>query len=475
MNDCKQLLNFSFNYEQFVKQGSEIIKSNTVKVIQWSLAELQTISQKHSGFKEVSYYDALEIYRLFFRKAPQGFSSLNEAFANKRNVRRLAWYLTISERNNPAIINSEYFKMSLELFHNKWQDSMFLALFDSLLKCWHSADQRNKLILIKFLSEKINTYTGKRHTILKIQQSNRKFFLEINGGVLLGGKLFQENVSLKDVLDYCELPKHMLIYEYWSDVATTYTVHVLKSNKLDDYYIDSIYDFLKNHNNLDTSKKCLVKIIIKCNTLNDLNLQKKIQVIAYKLIGDPANEYKWAPWSGANDGDKREIEQARRILNEWITREFINLFFEKIAIDEDRKEFWLRYTKHISFFKIYCRPLIQQSLYRDERINQIAVNRVGTLKGSGGSELSAFIMVINNYVLIEFSAKNNACYAYKENSDYCPDISKHENYISHLKLSGMAVIPANYRYGYYTEGRLYHKKYNWQEFFAGWLYDYVGV
>lgn len=196
---------------------------------------------------------------------------------------------------------------------------------------------------------------------------------------------------------------------------------------------------------------------------------------ALHLIGDPANDAYWEPWEWASQEDRSNLKRAQAILNEWLTRRFITIFFDKIAMDSDRKTFWLKYVRSISRFKIYGSHLTQYSLSQDERVRSNLDARFGILQDGGGNQ-SALVMVVKDYVLVEFSLKGAAFFAYRSSNPLCPNISYSSIRTRQLKLDTELLMRRmnNQVLSHRAEGRFAHHL-GWERFLKWWLERYVGV
>ena len=228
---------------------------------------------------------------------------------------------------------------------------------------------------------------------------------------------------------------------------------------------------MQKHNSSITSKRLISKIIIQANQPQFATVQDKIKKIAFTQIGDPSNISNWTTFENATEIEKREIIQGRNILNEWITQQFINVFFNVCINDERRKKFWLRFASKISSFKVYGPLHTKNILKRDERIAEYVDARFETV--SSKRDVSAFILYIGDYMLIEFSNEGYAFYAYKINSSLRPSLNYQLNSVDDLRNGSMpmAVHSDNY-YDYFNdEGRLTHRDGNqiWETRFNSWM------
>ncbi|MCI0501817.1 MAG: EH signature domain-containing protein, partial [Epsilonproteobacteria bacterium] len=276
---------------------------------------------------------------------------------------------------------------------------------------------------------KIQEYSGKRKMILNIRE-NSNFFLDRKGAVKLSLNLLSHSEDLPDICTHLKLPKHMKHYEYFSEVAAAFVHFALRKPSFEDL-ISHIIDFLHEHRDLKTAKKCLSKIILKLAQSFNLELQEDVKKVSLELIGDPINDALWAPWQNATREDIKELRNAQQILNEWINRQFINIFFQKISMNDDRRNFWLRYIKHISRFKIYSHKWVYNTLAYDIRIKDSLKERFGFIQGVDRNQ-SALILFIKDYLFIEFSQTGNALYIYKPGTINRPDVSKESIHRSDL-------------------------------------------
>ena len=147
------------------------------------------------------------------------------------------------------------------------------------------------------------------------------------------------------------------------------------------------------------------------------------------------------------------------------------MFFNVCINDERRKKFWLRFASKISSFKVYGPLHTKSILKRDERIAEYVDARFETVTSK--RDVSAFILYIGDYMLIEFSNEGYAFYAYKINSPYKPSLSYQLNSVDDLRNASMpmAIQSDNY-YDYFNdEGRLTHRDGNqiWEARFNSWM------
>ena len=129
------------------------------------------------------------------------------------------------------------------------------------------------------------------------------------------------------------------------------------------------------------------------------------------------------------------------------------MFFNVCINDERRKKFWLRFASKISSFKVYGPLHTKSILKRDDRIAEYVDARFETVFSK--RDVSAFILYIGDYMLIEFSNEGYAFYAYKIASSYKPSLNNRLNSVDDLRNSSMplAIHSDNY-YHYFNDANI---------------------
>jgi hypothetical protein len=402
-----------------------------------------------------------------FKKFKSSINSTNASF-ERRELRTLTYSLTYSEQNTQTIFSNENeLKYALVLLETNWRDSFLVGLIDCFLRNWETKHQNLLEQLEQFIVQKLDNYQGNRSALISFK-NNKRFFSTKNGDLVLGDTISKLNKPIQEATKILGVPESWLDYPYFSKVIVTYYERN-KSKIVDE--IDNLNDVLQKHNSTITSKRLISKIIIQTNQPQFTVLQDKIKSIAFKQIGDPSNIANWTAFENAIETEKGEIIQARNILNEWITQQFINVFFNVCINDDRRKKFWLRFASKISSFKVYGPLHTKNILKRDDRISEYVDARFETV--SSKKDVSAFILYIGEYMLIEFSNEGYAFYAYKINSAYKPSLSYQLNSVDDLRYGSMPMaIQSDAQYHYFSdEGRLTHRDGNqiWETKFNSWI------
>ncbi len=463
MND---ILEFHFLPSALQQAAQKIIPTSLTQLNEIRIDKLKKITEQVGA---ASFnFNGNNLIPQVFKKFKSSIQTNNTGF-DRRELRTLTYSLSYSETELSAIFNNEKeINYALQLLSSNWRDSFLIGIIDCYLKNWETENRTSLNTLADFIGEKLTAYNGNRNTINAFKK-NLKYFDLKNGDLVFGNELALNNVSIKEAPKILSLPESWFLYPYFSKVLVAY--YDKKQNDLINL-IDDFENALDFHKNSNTNKRIVSKFIIQANKPEYSALQGKVKHLAFKFIGDPENKSVWADFNNATEKEKSDLINARKILNEWITRQFINVFFNVCINDERRKRFWLKYAPQISSFKVYGPSFTKTLLKRDERIAEYLEARFTTVYSN--RDVSAFILYIGDYMIIEFSNEGFACCAYKMSSPNRPTLNSRLNSVEDLRNSSLPLAiqsDANY---YYTseEGRLFHNS-NWEHKFNHWLKEKV--
>lgn len=466
MLSVNDILEFHFTPSAFQQTAQKIIPTNLSQLNDIRIDKLKKITEEVG---EASFnFSGNNLIPQVFKKFKYSIQNNNVLF-DRRELRTLTYSLSHSEAGQSAIFtNEKEINYALQLLNSNWRDTFIIGIIDCYLTNWETENRTSLNRLAVFIGEKLKAYKGNRNTINAFK-NNLKYFDLKNGDLIFGNELALKNAPIKEATKVLFLPESWFSYPYFSKVMVAYYDKKQNelSNLIDDF--ESVLDFHKNSN---TNKRIVSKFIIQANKPEYAILQDKVKHLAFKFIGDPENKSVWADFFNATDKEKSDLLNARKILNEWITRQFINVFFNVCLNDERRKRFWLKYVPQISSFKVYGPSFTKTLLKRDERIAEYLDARFTTVYSN--RDVSAFILYIGEYMIIEFSNEGFACCAYKLSSPNRPTLNSRLNSVEDLRNSSLPLAiqsDANY---YYTsdEGRLFHNS-NWEHKFNHWLKEKV--
>jgi len=466
MQNVNDILEFHFLPSALQQAAQKIIPTSLTQLNEKRIDKLKKITEQVGA---ASFnFNGNNLIPQVFKKFKSSIQTNNTGF-DRRELRTLTYSLSYSETELSAIFNNEKeINYALQLLSSNWRDSFLIGIIDCYLKNWETENRTSLNTLADFIGEKLTAYNGNRNTINAFKK-NLKYFDLKNGDLVFGNELALNNVSIKEAPKILSLPESWFLYPYFSKVLVAY--YDKKQNDLINL-IDDFENALDFHKNSNTNKRIVSKFIIQVNKPEYSALQDKVKHLAFKFIGDPENKSVWADFNNATEKEKSDLINARKILNEWITRQFINVFFNVCINDERRKRFWLKYAPQISSFKVYGPSFTKTLLKRDERIAEYLEARFTTVYSN--RDVSAFILYIGDYMIIEFSNEGFACCAYKMSSPNRPTLNSRLNSVEDLRNSSLPLAiqsDANY---YYTseEGRLFHNS-NWEHKFNHWLKEKV--
>lgn len=145
--------------------------------------------------------------------------------------------------------------------------------------------------------------------------------------------------------------------------------------------------------------------------------QPALRDAAVAVIGNPwLKRTTWDAW--VKIASEQPDDEAREMVNGWLTRRLITDFFELLSADgqadQRRLNYWLRFVPVIEgtpWLALGPDALRNNSQpYRDLR--ERAKGRLLRLENPGASSNNAFIMKMGEWLIVEFGMTGNACYVY---------------------------------------------------------------
>ena len=450
MSSAKKLLEFNFFASQFAARAPKLLAVPTEQ-----LATLEKIIGTHdSGDTAPPTRESLrEVYYQFITIPERNFFS---EFNSLRRTRQLVWTLTYTENKLPRIVDTPKLQNALQLIEKNFRSTMLPGIFNALLQAW---DTPNAASLQVFLKKHLTRYTGSRKSILKLK-TNMAWYCEEDSPTNLAMYLIHSPNRLSDVWTFLELPDYMHRYTYFGEVATAYTTF---SNQMILKHVKDVVEFIKKHNNDETSRIVLSKLIEKLGVDATESLRQSVQSYVLQDWQDPRIAGADVRWRNVSD-------KARRIFTQWITKEDLRFFFDVVAKACNdpkfayRKAFWMAYFERITF----CRPVLRgdaEHLFRHDpqAMRYYRDRRPAELKG-GNSNQHAFIIQMAEFTFVEFSTAG-ACYVYR-NADLPFELGDSEYYMRELRSWSFA------------KHRVIHRgseDYYWQDEFASWLEREIGI
>lgn len=102
----------------------------------------------------------------------------------------------------------------------------------------------------------------------------------------------------------------------------------------------------------------------------------------------------------------------------WLAQEDLDDFYrlckDEKEVDDRRLRFWLRFKRQMSYTMILLGPALRSSRARDVHdFIKRKGDRLGDLVNSNAASNNALMMCVGDWLFVEFSQKNNACFAFK--------------------------------------------------------------
>ena len=433
-NPSKSLSGFHFSFASLQQAAEELITTAMQTDLVQQTNYLKTMIDTHI---ERSMLPDKNI-RLTFLKFKTAYrqQTLETDFDNPTLLRRLSYCLTFAYDNSTLIIENEYETQALlNVLNMYWRDSFIIGLFSSMIQCWECENRRPFERLHHFIITKIKDYQGERPSILRLK-AHVDYYQHTHGPEQLSRDLFDNRIGALLAPEYLGLPRRWIEYEYFSKIIAAYFEQGEEDREAR-YF--QIFRILEIHTSKTTAKRIISRMIVELHQEPNLTLQSQVKQLAFKRIGDPAFDAYWTPPHSANEAEIEQIEAARKILNGWITAEFIAVFFETCLNDERRKNYWLRYAKSITHFRVIGSKGMLQELEQDKRIKEYLPTRFQALPGRAASK-SAIMMRMNKYTLVEFSDTGFAFYAYRQDHPHCPAFNTLYTGLEELRDARMPII-----------------------------------
>lgn len=398
------ILGFQFSARDYALAAKSLFNISEKKAWEKCIQDLERIAD-NCRVKDEPIPDKLESAQVYAR-----FSSLYKtpslADFSTRELRMLTYSM--------HYINTvPMMKALVSLLDQHWRDRFFNGLLYYLLSNWDDTEDDIKEPVLELMQKRLKDYQGKRDKFMILKNNVR--FLTLEGPELLGLTLRQKDkgqkiaCSLNNISSMVfGMSKDRLDLQFYSRVIVAYFEKDALAR------LDLMEQILKEHNYAPTAKRLIPAIILN-DSKNAIEKEKEaIKTLAVSEIGDPSERSRWKLPIGTHE-EQDNLEQARQILEQWIKRKFISVFFEKCVQDPRRKKFWLDNADMISDFDIYSTSRTKSILLQDSRISKLVERKVIVLKDKVDSALSALGMSISGYYFIEFSESGSgSIYIYKE-------------------------------------------------------------
>lgn len=402
-NELAKILGFNFSAGDYALAAKTLLSRSEKKGIDDNIKRLEAIAESCRGFEE--RVPDKSITDQVFNRFRLAYKNPQKLSLSSMELRMLTY--SMYRMNTLPMMNSFIY-----LLNNNWRDRFFNGLLYFLLSNWDDTDSKIIELVINLFQSRLDSYKGKRDKYLILKKNRR--FLSQEGPELLGITLSQRDkgqtiaCSLRTAPSvFFGLSRDKIDLQYYSRVIVAYfEKDGLSRLKLMEAVLDE-------HNYAPTAKRLIPAIILNKSKSATPSQMEAIKTLAITEIGDPSIASKWTLSVGTEE-EKENLREARRLLNEWIKRKFISIFFEKCVRDPRRKKYWIDHVDMIRDFDIFCTNRTRAVLMQDERISKLVSQKVTLLNDGSDSELSALGMEIGNYYLVEFSESGSgSIYIYR--------------------------------------------------------------
>jgi len=474
MATAQELLGIRIRAQDLEEQTLHVVKDYTRRKLKRAETSFQQVAREHRTYARPSGHDTGEVFRLFMRHYPDGESTLRAAFDTSRSARRLAWALCYLGGNPKVMIarSKPHLETALNVINHRWRWSSLYGIFDALLRSWYSLDTRS--VFQEYIGQKLSEYSGSRPRLIHLKE-NRAWYLRSDGPVKLATHMLTEALPITKIWDVTRLPAHAHGYSYIAEVLAAYTRSAMRKREYRSHIKPALL-MLADHNNRHTYKRCLSRIILRLDRDEPTDLRENVLQVAFQHIGDTAHAPEWQPWPGASESEQDDLRKARETLNNWIAQRFITAFFDKVAMDRDRRLFWLQYTPYITRFKVLGDAETRYKLRNDDRIGQYVDARFSRISGS----MSALLMQIKDRVIVEFGQTGGACYVHRKGDPRCPSFDKKYGHIRELRIGTSFPLLMRTSGGRYynveSQGRFIHNPPDgWGQKLNWWMRRELGI
>lgn len=198
-------------------------------------------------------------------------------------------------------------------------------------------------------------------------------------------------------------------------------------------------------------KRCIAELVKRYARCADKQENADLRDAAVSIIGNPWLERsKWDAWVKNEKGEPHN--KARELINGWLKRRLITDFFELLSTDDladsRRLNYWLKFEHIIKdMWFVLGRNAAYSMKPQLKEFKKRAKGRLLYLDGASQND-NAFVMEIDDYLMVEFGLKGNATFIYQSRLN----LFNGENriYINSLKDKEMCEI------------RLTHQKFEWE-------------
>ncbi|MBQ7878594.1 MAG: hypothetical protein IJ319_03925 [Bacteroidaceae bacterium] len=457
MSDVFSLLNIKSDLiKDFPLQASRIDEIQLNRVFNKNMRLLKQIEERMNSDRgiNVSQRSIDEIVLKVKRCSNQGESSF-ESWST-RELRIVSYYL-MKLRDDPK----DYY-FALSLLDRRWKSLFFNGLIFYVLNSWNYIEPEFREATCQLIIKKLKEYedNNKRYILLK----NHLNLFDKNGPLRLAALLTAKNIDLFNAPSIIGYKSSAFKQSYYSDVIINY----IEKNNITK--LDTISEIFSLHD-IDRTKKLVCAYLVERENRRGDEIKRSILCrFINRTLGDVTLASTWAPFAGASNEDAARLKKAMRLVYMWFAQQIIEVFFEVCVQSKERKNFWLKYVKYLSGFKIIGSTATKRMLQSDSRIGS-TFHRHFKETNSYTSQTSALVLFIKNKMLIEFS-DTGALYVYNQGHKQVGLVTSVRtiNSTNDLKIPSMnLLVEQDYYHTYHNEEGRFHHRGEWQDRLTLWM------
>lgn len=462
-NEFHNLFGLDFDAEKFAASASGVVTERDVREVNKRVGEVETcVKEIVDRFPTVSApsQEDLEQIKRKFNAYKQGPHPMGNEVLDNKAIRKMCYFA-----NQFASTFVDY-KVLQELIELRWKPSYLNGLVFCLMYNWKSFENDiDSKLFRKFIIQQLEDYQGNRRH-LHVLKGNAGF-LRDGGPIKLAMAIVNKRQKIKIAPSLLGLKENELSFSYFSKAICYFYKNTTTVE-------NEIREVLNLHSNVETSKIVLADKIIRQGEKGNLAVKNVLKRLAVNFIGDPFVASRWNT-IGMDGEDAENVKKAHSIIKKWLIEDYINLAFEKLIDDPNRKRFWMKLVNDIGDVKIVGSFQHKRIINGDTDLRDALQNCFKLLKARTATTNCAVAIQIKNYTFVEFS-EVGCCYAYDSDEIIRKIEDEGIENLSSLKDTTMDYFVRQGEYGLIMnpKGKARHGD-NWEYRFGEWFWRYLKI
>ncbi len=330
-----------------------------------------------------------------------GEESLDEL--KEREVKRLAWILNYGET---ALADTDELLPALRLFDRRMRPPVLLGLITCLLKAPDYIPASNVDPWLATIKRALSQYDGPIED-LRHWKGLTDLLFSLDSPRRIGKWALEQEESIAKSLDSLKIGRNTILFKRSLD-------GIMRAVAESPAFPAKVMEVVETADsvNMEVFKKAVDLVLSRYADSPSLPPDEPLIALCMKKLGDPRLR-RTASWGDVSGKARKQAER-------WVSKQDLELFFRAVAMDEDRRRFWLAYVEQIdlSLNVLGSDALISSDPAIKDYLKQ--TDRYARLDASDGA--SAFVMGFRNVdlLVVEFSNTGDACYIYRREGNFIP-------------------------------------------------------